>query len=229
MVHKSSSLLDRTKTSSAPVPVSPRLRYIPRGRYGLTCAPVPDTCPRQFEESGEAGVTALTLTLIGRDRPGLVRSLSERVASSGGNWLESRMARLAGQFAGILLIDLPEGEVEHLLADLRALEAEGLHATVARGLGDEGVASYQTMTLELVGHDHPGIVRDIAEALAARRVNIEELTTRVVSASFSGDRMFEAEARLRVPADLSAGELRATLEVLANELMVDVRLDPAAG
>ena len=174
-------------------------------------------------------MTALTLTLIGRDRPGLVRSLSERVASSGGNWLESRMARLAGQFAGILLIDLPESEVEHLLADLRALEAEGLHATVARGLGDEGVASYQTMTLELVGHDHPGIVRDIAEALAARRVNIEELTTRVVSASFSGDRMFEAEARLRVPADLSAGELRATLEVLANELMVDVRLDPAAG
>ena len=172
-------------------------------------------------------MTALTLTLIGRDRPGLVRSLSERVAGAGGNWLESRMARLAGQFAGILLVDLPESEVEHLLADLRALEAEGLRATVERGLGEEATAPYQTMTLELVGHDHPGIVRDIAEALASRRVNIEELTTRVVSASFSGDRMFEAEARLKVPADLSPAELRDTLEVLANELMVDVRLDPA--
>lgn len=173
-------------------------------------------------------MTALTLTLIGRDRPGLVRALSERVAASGGNWLESRMARLAGQFAGILLVDLPEAEVEHLLADLRALEGEGLRATVERGLREEAAAPHRSMTLELVGHDHPGIVRDIAEALAARGVNIEELTTRVVSASFSGERMFEAEARLRVPADLSPGELRDTLEVLANELMVDVRLDPAA-
>ncbi len=173
-------------------------------------------------------MTALTLTLIGRDRPGLVRSLSERIAAAGGNWLESRMARLAGQFAGILLVDLPEPEVERLVADLRALEAEGLRATVERGLGEEGAAPCQTLTLELVGQDHPGIVREIAQALASRRVNIEELTTRVVSASFSGERMFEAEARLRVPADVSAIDLRDTLEVLANELMVDLRLDPAA-
>ena len=41
--------------------------------------------------------------------------------------------------------------------------------------------------------------------------------------------MFEAEARLRVPVDVSAEDLRATLEVLANELMVDIRLDPAVG
>ena len=172
-------------------------------------------------------MTALTLTLIGRDRPGLVRSLSERVAAAGGNWLESRMARLAGQFAGILLVDVPEAGVARLVADLQALEAEGLHATVERGLGDEAPAPYQTLVLELVGQDHPGIVREIAQALASRRVNIEELTTRVVSASFSGERMFEAEARLRVPADLSAADLRDTLEVLANELMVDIRLDPA--
>jgi glycine cleavage system regulatory protein len=192
----------------------------------LTRARAPDTCPRQFQDR-EAQVTALTLTLIGRDRPGLVRSLSERVAAAGGNWLESRMARLAGQFAGILLVDVPEAGVARLVADLQALEAEGLHAAVERGLGEDAPAPYQTLVLELVGQDHPGIVREIAQALASRRVNIEELTTRVVSASFSGERMFEAEARLRVPADLSAVDLRDTLEVLANELMVDIRLDPA--
>ncbi len=174
-------------------------------------------------------MTALTLTLIGRDRPGLVRSLSERVAAAGGNWLESRMARLAGQFAGILLVDLPETEVARLVADLKALEAEGLRATVERGVGEEQPAAYQTLLLELVGQDRPGIVREIAQALVGRRVNIEELTTRVVSGSFSGERMFEAEARLRVPADVSAADLRDALEVLANELMVDLRLDPALG
>jgi len=171
-------------------------------------------------------MTALTLTLIGRDRPGLVRSLAARGGDARGNWLESRMARLAGQFAGILLIELPEAEVERLVADLKLLEAEGLQAIVERGVGEERTAPQQTLTLELVGHDHPGIVRDITQALAGRRVNIEELTTRVVSASFSGERMFEAEARLRVPADVALPELREALEQLANELMVDLRLDP---
>ena len=50
----------------------------------------------------------------------------------------------------------------------------------------------------------------------------------MVSASFSGERMFEAEARLRVPADVALPELREALEQLANELMVDLRLDPVA-
>jgi glycine cleavage system regulatory protein len=172
-------------------------------------------------------MTALTLTLIGRDRPGLVRSLSERVAQAGGNWLESRMARLAGQFAGILLVELPESAVEQFLAELTGLEAQGVRVTAERGLGEERRESQRLLLLDLVGQDRPGIVRDIAQALAGQGVNIEELTTRVVSASFSGDPMFEAQARLKVPADLSLDELRETLERLANEIMVELRLDPA--
>ena len=170
-------------------------------------------------------MTALTLTLIGRDRPGLVRALSEKIAAVGGNWLESRMARLAGQFAGILQVDVPAAEVERLIADLQALEQEGLRATIVQGLGEEAPAHHQTLLLELVGQDRPGIVREIAQALAGRRVNIEELTTRVVSGSFSGESLFEAEARLRVPADVPPEEVRHLLETLANELMVDITLE----
>jgi glycine cleavage system regulatory protein len=173
-------------------------------------------------------MTALTLTLIGPDRPGLVRALSERIAVVGGNWLESRMARLAGQFAGILLVDVPAGEVDRLIADLAALEHEGLRATVERGLYEEPSTPHQTLLLELVGQDRPGIVREIAQLLASRGVNIEELTTRVVSGSFSGESLFEAEAKLLVPADVPAEELRQLLETLANELMVDVRIDQPA-
>ena len=170
-------------------------------------------------------MTTLTLTLIGRDRPGLVRALSEKIAAVGGNWLESRMARLAGQFAGILQVDVPAAEVERLMADLQTLEQEGLQATVVQGVGEDAPASHQTVLLELVGQDRPGIVREIAQALAGRRVNIEELTTRVVSGSFSGESLFEAEARLRVPADVPAEEVRHLLEMLANELMVDISLE----
>ena len=87
----------------------------------------------------------------------MVRALSEKIAAVGGNWLESRMARLAGQFAGILQVDVPAAEVERLMADLQTLEQEGLQATVVQGVGEDAPASHQTVLLELVGQDRPGI------------------------------------------------------------------------
>lgn len=169
-------------------------------------------------------MTLLTLTLIGQDRPGLVSTLSAEIAAAEGNWLESRMARLAGQFAGILLAEVPDAKVEGLIAALKGLEAQGLRLTVERSRGEEPGGPHRTLQLELIGHDRPGIVREIAQTLAGRRVNIEELTTDVVTGSFSGERMFKASARLWVPDDVATEELRAVLEPLANELMVDLTL-----
>lgn len=177
-------------------------------------------------------MAALTVTVIGRDQPGLVRALSERVADAGGNWLESRMARLAGQFAGILLVEAPADRVEGLAASLRGLEAEGLRVAVERGGGTGAAgaeaAPQRVLALDLLGQDRPGIVREIAQALAGRGVNIEELTTDVASGSFSGESLFRAQARLRVPPEVSLAELRGALETLAHELMVDLSLEPPA-
>jgi glycine cleavage system regulatory protein len=177
---------------------------------------------------------SLTLTVIGPDRPGLVGALSERVAAAGGNWLESRMARLAGQFAGVVLVEAPDdGAADRLARDLGGLEAEGLRVLVAPGLSGEPAAAptptgRHALTLELVGQDHPGIVRDIARALAGRGVNIDELATEVASGSFSGERLFRATARLSAPAELPTEALRDALEALANELMVDVDIEEAS-
>jgi glycine cleavage system regulatory protein len=168
---------------------------------------------------------SIVLTVIGKDHPGLVRAISEKVAASGGNWLESRMARLAGEFAGIVLVSVDEAQAEGLVAALRALEAEGLRVTVERGVAGETVPAEKSLKLELVGHDHPGIVRDVAAALAGRGINIEELTTEVVSGSWSGDQLFRAHVRLRVPAGLALNELREALERLASDLIVDITLD----
>ena len=168
-------------------------------------------------------MASLTLTLIGRDRPGLVDAVALRIAAAGGNWLESRMARLAGQFAGILLVEVPDAELDGLVEALRGLGEEGLHIAVERGAG-EALEPHHALTLELVGHDRPGIVREIAHALAGRGVNIEELETKVTPGSFSGESLFRATARLRAPVGLATDELRGTLEELANDLMVDIAL-----
>ncbi len=163
-------------------------------------------------------MASLILTVIGPDRPGLVRALSETVAKTGGSWLESRMARLAGQFAGIVLVEAPET----LLDDLRALESQGLRIVVQSGAAGLAVAAEPRLMLEVVGNDRPGIVRDIAQIIAESGVNIEELTTGVSSGSFSGETLFKVTALLRAPDAAAVDAVRGGLEQLGNELMVDI-------
>ncbi len=169
--------------------------------------------------------TSLVLTVIGPDRPGLVERLAQTVAAHGGNWLESQMAQLAGQFAGILRVAVPAAQVEALDAALRALEVEGLRLTLVHSAAEAAAPAPRRLALELVGQDRPGIVREIAAALARCGVSIDALHTRVSSASMSGEQLFEAQAQLRVPAALAVEELKALLEGLANEMMVDISLD----
>src|SRR5262245_3807959 len=103
----------------------------------------------------------LLLTVVGADRTGLVESLADRIAAVGGNWEESRLARLAGQFAGIVLVTVPDDRADQLVAKVR--EVQGLQVTAhvvdppATGLSGE-----QTMTIAVTGNDRPGIVRDVS-------------------------------------------------------------------
>ena len=170
-------------------------------------------------------MTDVVVTLLGPDRPGLVEMVAGIIASHGGNWLESRMSRLAGKFAGILRAELPENRVAEALAALAALESRGLKVVAesdARG-GAEGTP--RTLSLELIGLDRPGIVREISQLLAANGVNVEELTTNRTSAPMSGDMLFEARAKVHVPGNTNLATLRAGLERLAADLVVEIRLE----
>jgi glycine cleavage system regulatory protein len=81
--------------------------------------------------------------------------------------------------------------------------------------------------LALVGNDRPGIVRDITGVLARHGANVEELVTGTESAAMSGDLLFRAEAEITVPDGISLDAVRAALEAIAADLMVDVELTPA--
>ena len=52
----------------------------------------------------------LVLTVFAPDKPGQVERIAQCIAEHGGNWLESRMSRMAGQFAGILRVGVPAVE-----------------------------------------------------------------------------------------------------------------------
>jgi glycine cleavage system regulatory protein len=168
--------------------------------------------------------TSLVLTIVGPDRPGLVNLISDRATAHGANWLESRMANLSGQFAGIVLLQVPDSTVDALVKSIQEFETHGLLVTARRAAGTDARA-LRRLHLELVGQDRPGIVRDISGALARQGVSIDELVTDCVSGSMSGESLFRAQAKLRVPAAVETRALRGVLEDLANDLMVDVTLD----
>ncbi|MBW2424494.1 MAG: glycine cleavage system protein R [Deltaproteobacteria bacterium] len=169
---------------------------------------------------------ALVLTVIGEDRPGLVEALAELIERHEGSWDESRMARLAGHFAGVVQIHLPEGRAEGLVEALPSLAARGLEATVVDSDWSLAAVDHRdSYRLELVGQDRPGIVREISAALASLGVSVQDLRTIVESAPMSGERLFRAEAELAPPADLGRDEIRAALERLADDMMVDIVLD----
>ena len=172
--------------------------------------------------------TSLVLTFIGHDRPGLVSTISEAIATSGGSWLDSRLAHLAGEFAGILLVEVAESNVAALTSGLLALESTGLRVTVERSAAARTATRYRTLKLDLVGHDRPGIVRDVTQVLTRLGVNIEEFSSGIESAAFTGEEMFRATAWLRVPDGVTGGDVRRALEGLAGEMMVDIAASEVA-
>lgn len=171
--------------------------------------------------------TSLVLTVIGPDRPGIVEQLSDQVLAVGGNWEESRMSRLAGKFAGLLRVSVDAAHADRLADGLRDLAADNLIVVVERS-GDVDVSGSRALSLEIVGTDRPGIVRDISHVLARHGVNIEELETEVASAAMSGEPIFHARAHIRLPTSTNIDEIRAVLEAMADHLMVDLAFDEGA-
>ena len=167
----------------------------------------------------------LVITVIGADRPGLVELLARTLVAHNANWLESRMANLAGRFAGMVEADVPEENFERLIEALEKLQSEGLNVMVDSGLSEPDASSFREIQLELIGQDRVGIVQEISAALAQHGVSIDKLHTESESASMSGEILFRATADLRVPKDLDIEKLQQGLEVLADELMVDIHLE----
>ncbi len=171
----------------------------------------------------------LVMTIIGRDRTGLVESLARIIAEQGGNWLESRMCRLGGEFAGILRVHVPVDKKPALLNALDGLQAQGLTVVVHPDSPVPASTQRAFQSLEIVGHDRPGIVRQITSALASHGVNVEEFASECVSAPMSGETLFKAQARLQIPPGCDVAALRREIEAIAADLMVDASFAEAPG
>ena len=169
---------------------------------------------------------SLVLTVIGDDRPGLVERLATAISQSQGNWLESSMSHLAGKFAGIVCVGVPEAQLDALKAALAGLNGLRITSEVSEPGGTVAAKTgNRRLKFSLVGHDRIGIVREVSQVLARHAVNVEELTTHTASAPMSAEILFHATAELTALPTLDARSLTDDLEHLSNDLMVDITPD----
>jgi glycine cleavage system regulatory protein len=164
----------------------------------------------------------LVMTVIGADRPGLVEGLARTIADHGGNWLESRMGRLGGRFAGILRVSVETDAEVRLIQALQGNAPADLQIVVQTEEGTPPAGAVRVVRMEILGQDRPGIISQITAVLARHRVNVEELESECVSAPMSGEPMFQARARLGIPQGCDTGAVRRDLEKIASDLMVDM-------
>lgn len=166
----------------------------------------------------------LILSVIGSDRPGLTQAIASAVLSAGGNWLESHLSQLGGLYVGSVLVEA--GDADALRAAVSAVDAQGLDVRIAPAVetvGPEG----QAVAFSLVGQDQPGIVHQVTAVLAGLNANIEAFETRMSVEPYSGAPLFHLDARLRLPPALDAEAVKAALETISAEIMVDISLTPA--
>ncbi|HVM47556.1 MAG TPA: ACT domain-containing protein [Candidatus Acidoferrum sp.] len=166
----------------------------------------------------------LVMTVLGPDQTGLVGAIAGLVTEHGGNWLESRMSRLGGHFAGILRVEVPAEKESPLVVALQKLQVRGLTVVVHPDKAPEAARSTRLSLLEIVGQDRPGIVRQVSQALASFGVNVEELETECASAAMSGETLFKARATVSIPEACDAERIRQELEKIAADLIVEISL-----
>lgn len=168
---------------------------------------------------------SLVLTVIADDQPGIVEQVAAVISDHQGNWLESRMAHMAGKFAGIVRVGVSENDSVALISALAELRERGIQVNAESSHeGDDSSheRTTQDLQLTLVGNDRAGIVREVSKALAGIHVNVLEFTSNRDSAEMSAVPLFRAQALLRIPNGMELDDVQTTVEALSDDLMVEL-------
>jgi methionyl-tRNA formyltransferase len=164
--------------------------------------------------------TALIVTVLGADRPGIVSQLSDKAKRFGASWTNSRMSHLSGEFAGMVQLEVPPENTDGLVAALKDLESTGLRVAITKSEGKASATGMRLMTVDLVGSDQIGIVSKLAAALSERNISIEHLETATTQGANAAS--FKVHAEILVPKAVADADLRSVLDALANEMTMDI-------
>lgn len=175
--------------------------------------------------------TSIVLTLTGPDRIGVVEDVTAAVLELNGNVENSRMARLGGEFAILMLVTLPSENADRVDAALRHLTDQGykLTSSPTEETADVAHPEWLPYRIEVEGADHEGIAHEIARGLSRLGINIESMETGTSRAPLTGTQLFRMTALVSVPPAVAGGSWVAEVVEAGRQAGVDVRVTAEEG
>ena len=175
-------------------------------------------------------LTNIICTFISTDRIGLIDDVASCISICGGNWLESNMSKLSGQFAGIVSISVPIDKKENLIKELNKLNKNDIliHLSEDIPIKDnmpEHIMADNNINISVIGNDRPGIIQSISHALNIYEVNIHNMQTTLVSAPMSAEKLFNAELMIerKTPSDIE--KLKEIFAKISEDLSINIDLN----
>jgi len=169
------------------------------------------------------------MTAFGKDRAGIVADVTRLLYENDCNLEDTTMSMLADEFTLSLLFSSQASNIEELLTkECRRLEMDkGISAFVRplRPVQTKEKKSYKTCTLQIEGLDQAGIVYKTSQFLADQKLNIVQLESTAESSPQSGATIYSMTIHVQVPEELPFDQLEEKLSSVADDLMVDIRLD----
>lgn len=168
----------------------------------------------------------IVLTLTGKDKIGLVEQVTSLVVKRSGNVESSRMARLGGEFAMLMLVTVSDTEFPNLDKDFQGLRGEGYQVALMQTEDDsKKYAGWLPYEIEVTGADHEGIIHEISRHLAAQGINIENMDTSSAPAPMSGTPLFTMKGIVLVPPKLNFNAWSDALEEVGDKLNVSLKIE----
>jgi len=177
-----------------------------------------------MSECRKGNLAHFAVTVIGKDRPGIVAETTEILYRLGCNVEDSSCTMLGGDFAMILIVSHEKPFVKTRLADeFKVFHDMGLSAYI-RPLQEDEVCYHaphgEICLVSVYGSDKPGIVYRVTRALADRGVNITDLNTKLIGSKEEPVYVMMLEAALSE--EVTIEDVEGLLEKLKKELNVEI-------
>lgn len=171
----------------------------------------------------------LVLTIIGRDRAGVVASLADVVRFHEGNWKRSELAEIAGTFAGVVVVEVGDDRVDELLANLLVLRDQGVHVTAQQVEEPTVAPGADEVRLRFTGDDRPGVVHEISDTISKHGISISRLGTVTDLPGRNGGKRFEITAQLSVPVGTDVDAALDAIGEIAISLGIELNVEELTG
>ena len=170
----------------------------------------------------------VVLSVTGRDRPGIVASVSKVLYQNRYNIEALSQNAIMGQFAMILVASVSNGNAfGELKRDCdQLMEARSLDIHLKKALPEEMVpyraGETEPFVITVQGEDRPGLAYGISEVLAEYGINITSLDARV---AFIGQKLVYIQIyEVDIPKELDFGVIQEKLRKRGEEMKVAVDL-----